>query len=69
MVWRFSFDEGIDSVQVSFTDGSTATVTPDAGRRGAWFSHPATKSLVMDGRGSKPAMLENVSQSVASNGN
>lgn len=69
MVWRFSFDEGIDSVQVSFTDGSTATVTPDAGRRGAWFSHPATKSMVMDGRGSKPAMLENVSQSVAATGN
>ena len=69
MVWRFSFDEGIDSVQVSFTDGTTATVAPDAGRRGAWFSYPATKSMVMDGRGSKPAMLENVAQSVAAAGN
>ena len=69
MVWRFSFDEGIDSVQVSFTDGSSATVSPDAGRRGAWFSYPATKTLVLDGRGSKPAMLENVAQSVAAAGN
>lgn len=65
MVWRFSFDEGIDSVQVSFTDGSTATVAPDAGRRGAWFSYPATKSMVMDARGSKPAMLQNVASAVA----
>lgn len=65
MVWRFSFDEGVDSVQVSFTDGSSATVAPDAGRRGAWFSYPATKTLVMDARTAKPAMIQNVASSIA----
>jgi hypothetical protein len=64
MVWRFSFDQGVDSVVVSFTDGSTATVAPEAGRRGAWLTYPASKTIVMDRAGAMPSMLMSQAQAV-----
>jgi hypothetical protein len=56
MVWRFSFDEGIPGVTVSFSDGSTAVVSPEAGSHGAWLTYPASKSIVMDPAGAMPRM-------------
>jgi hypothetical protein len=57
MVWRFSFDAGIASVTVRFTNGTTATIAPEPGRAGAWFTYPASKTIVMDPSGAYPAMV------------
>ena len=57
MVWRFTFSPGINSVIVKFTDGSTATVTKDANRPGAWFSYPANMTIRMNAANSAPEMV------------
>ncbi len=56
MVWRFSFDAGIDGVTVSFSDGTSAYVKRESGRPGAWLTYPATKTLRMDAGGALPTM-------------
>ncbi len=48
MVWRFSFAAGVTSAKVFFTDGSTAVVSAEQGRSGAWFSHSSGKQLEMN---------------------
>jgi hypothetical protein len=56
VLWRFSFDAGIGSVDVRFTDGTTATVFREPGRAGGWLRHPVWKKLVMDRGGALPVM-------------
>jgi hypothetical protein len=56
MLWRFSFDAGIGSVDVRFTDGTTATVVREQGRAGGWLRYPVWKKIVMDRRGALPLM-------------
>ena len=56
MLWRFSFDAGIESVDVRFTDGTTATVVREQGRAGGWLRYPVSKKIVMDRRGALPML-------------
>ncbi|MDA0803775.1 MAG: hypothetical protein O2819_08510, partial [Planctomycetota bacterium] len=56
IVWRFSFSDGVDSVQVSFDDGSVATVSRESGRSGAWYAHDAGRQFAMAANGGFPAM-------------
>lgn len=56
VVWRFSFAEGIDAVKIRLSDGSEAEVRAEPGRRGAWFEHPLSVSVVLDPSGRRPAM-------------
>jgi hypothetical protein len=51
IVWRFSFEQGVDSVVVELSDGSTARIVREPGRCGAWFRHGASLSLLTDGAG------------------
>ena len=57
MVWRFTFSPGINSVIVTFTDGTTTTVTKEANRPGAWLSYPATMTIKMNSLNSAPDMV------------
>lgn len=56
VLWRFSFDEGIQSVKLRYEDGAVVVVRPEAGTRGAWFAHPISRSLRRDSTGSRLAM-------------
>lgn len=57
IVWRFSFDEGVDHVTVAFADGGSARVEREPGRCGAWFRHPASRSLKLDSFG-RPVLVD-----------
>jgi hypothetical protein len=57
VVWRFSFDAGIDSVTVTFSDGASVRIDREPGRSGAWFRHPAARSLRME-QGGRPVISE-----------
>jgi hypothetical protein len=57
IVWRFSFDEGVDHVTVAFADGGSARVEREPGRCGAWFRHPASRSLKLDPFG-RPVLVD-----------
>ena len=57
MVWRFTFSPSVNAVVVKFTDGSTARVTKEANRPGAWFSYPASLTIVMNSSSSAPDMV------------
>ncbi|MDA1008632.1 MAG: hypothetical protein O2800_06475, partial [Planctomycetota bacterium] len=54
IVWRFSFAEGVQSVKVTFTDGSTQVISREAGRAGAWFAHSADRQFSIGQDGSFP---------------
>lgn len=51
IVWRFSFEQGVNSVAVELSDGSTARIEREPGRCGAWFRHKASLGLLTDGKG------------------
>jgi hypothetical protein len=55
IVWRLTFDPGIESVKVFFTDGASHVVSREADRPGAWLAHPRSKSLVFDADNTAPA--------------
>lgn len=55
IVWRFTFDPGIESARVFFTDGTSVVVNREADRPGAWIAHPKSKSLVFDADNTAPA--------------
>ena len=57
VVWRFSFDAGIDSVTVTFTDGESVRIDREPGRAGAWFRHPAGRTLRTE-QGGRPVITE-----------
>ncbi len=54
IVWRLTFDSGIESVRVFFTDGASLVVNREANRPGAWIAHPKSKSLVFDADNTAP---------------
>ncbi|MBU6209662.1 MAG: heparinase II/III family protein, partial [Planctomycetes bacterium] len=54
IVWRFTFDPGIESARVFFTDGTSVVVNREADRPGAWIAHPKSKSLVFDADNTAP---------------
>ncbi len=54
IVWRLTFDPGIESVRVFFTDGASLVVNREANRPGAWIAHPKSKSLVFDADNTAP---------------
>ena len=54
IVWRFTFDPGIESARVFFTDGTSVVVNREADRPGAWMAHPKSKSLVFDADNTAP---------------
>lgn len=54
IVWRFTFDPGIESARVFFTDGSSVVVNREADRPGAWIAHPKSKALVFDADNTAP---------------
>jgi len=54
IVWRLTFDPGIESARVFFTDGGSLVVNREADRPGAWFAHSKTKSLVFDADNTAP---------------
>ena len=56
MVWRFTFAPGITGVTVRFTDGTTQTISAEANRPGAWFSHPANMQFVHNSTNTAPEM-------------
>lgn len=58
VVWRFSFSDAVDAVEVEFADGAIALIEREPGRSGAWFEHDANRSLVLDAMGAKPLMTE-----------
>jgi hypothetical protein len=64
IVWRFSFDEGINHVVVAFTDGHAVRIEREPGRCGAWFRHPASKSLRVDPNG-RPVLGDSLQSGVA----
>jgi len=47
VLWRFSFDLGLDEVLVQFEDGGSELVQAELERPGAWFEHDATRPLVL----------------------
>jgi hypothetical protein len=55
IVWRLTFDPGIESARVFFTDGTSVVVSREADRPGAWIAHPKSKSLVFDADNTAPA--------------
>ncbi len=57
MVWRFTFAPGVNSVVVTFTDGTTTTVTKEPNRAGAWLSYPATMTIKMNSTNTAPDMV------------
>lgn len=60
ILWRFSFDEGVEAIEVEFTDGSKNLVRPEPGSCGTWFTHPAGRALKLnpDGKGLQFRLVE-----------
>jgi len=51
VLWRFSFDLGMDEVLVQFEDGGSELVQAELERPGAWFEHDVARPLVLTGVG------------------
>ena len=51
VLWRFTFDLGVDEVLVSFEDGGTQLVRAELGRPGAWFEHDVSRPVVVNSAG------------------
>jgi len=56
VVWRFSFHEDVAGVSVRLDTGEQFYVQPEPGRRGAWFAHPAHRTLSINALGSSPVL-------------
>lgn len=56
VVWRFSFADGVKGVTVTMDDGTQVYLAPDADRRGTWFSHSSSRSLVTEDAGARLQM-------------
>ncbi len=56
MIWRFSFPDGVERAKIFYTDGTHVVLQREPGRSGCWFSHPVTKTLVLDSDRSLPAL-------------
>ena len=56
-LWRFSFGEDVDNISLHFTDGTTAKLVPESGRRGCWYVQPADKMFALDATGRLPEMV------------
>ncbi|MBT5382511.1 MAG: hypothetical protein HOL13_06700 [Phycisphaerae bacterium] len=51
VLWRFTFDLGVDEVLVSFEDGGTQLVHAELNRPGAWFEYDVSRPVVMNSAG------------------